>query len=445
MTVDDPNLVLNAVGSPTDANANGGGITLNSSSGNKQLYWNNADKRWYFDNGTGGQVNGAMKMVVDLTDIRSVETTAFNKGHMFFYDGTNWVNGNNIKFADIDDRPTITTEINVNNNNQTNSGGINSTLRLVKDTTTAAYTNGAGTGLLMSVVSGQTGQTAVKDLIRITGSYSSQSDHDVALQATTTDNSTLTDLIRSNRKRTNINNGKLFVDVDNGRVGINTVAPNTTLDVQGNAYISSTLEVNSSMSAATTITAGSNIFGGGELYLAGSTVVLKNGFTGAPNTDAGFLVERGNETDAYWKWIENGDYWNTNHSIIANGEIVAVGVLATNGHLIIFNNDNTTPAGTDHALLRVKRGGNGSTDVFFRWNETTDRWDFTNNGSTYTNIPVATDTPTYVGLNTTTGNVNVNNKTILYGDTGDVKVGGDIYADGNNLTFNYAQTGSPDK
>jgi len=456
MTVDDPNLVLNAVGTPSDANANLGGITVNGTT-NKQLYWNNADKRWYFDNGTGGQVDGAMKMVVDLTDIRNVETTAFNKGQMFYFDGTNWINGSNIKFNNMIYRPQITTEVNLNDANEVNSGGVNTALRLVKDTLATPFTDGAGTGIIMSVDSDSQARI---DVIRLLGQYNSAGAHDASIVATTTNNSTYVELYRASKDRTNINNGVLYVNATNGRVGINNTTPNTTLDISGNLYTSSTIQ------SATNITAGSNIFGGVDLLLAGSSVVLKNGFTGAPNSDAGFLVERGNETDATWKWVESLDSWNTNYNIIADGAITAVGALGTNGLNIIFNNEDATPGGSDHANLLVKRGG--GVDVILRWNETTDRWQTTSDGSTYITLPNQNldiaDTPTFAGVNA--GNISIgtsnNNyirsetgQLVLQSVTGSVSIDDDLSINGlltatsaeitgtGNITFSYNDSATP--
>ena len=45
ITVDDPNLELNSVASPTDANANGGGITLKGTS-DKTIIWDNTNSNW---------------------------------------------------------------------------------------------------------------------------------------------------------------------------------------------------------------------------------------------------------------------------------------------------------------------------------------------------------------------------------------------------------------
>jgi len=45
INVDDPNIELNSIASPTDANANGGGITLKGTT-DKTIVWNNANSNW---------------------------------------------------------------------------------------------------------------------------------------------------------------------------------------------------------------------------------------------------------------------------------------------------------------------------------------------------------------------------------------------------------------
>ena len=421
MTVDDKNIELASTATPSDALADGGGITLKGTT-DKKIFWSNSNDRWYYDSGDGA----SNIFVRDLTDLTNVETTNFVKGQMFFFDGTNWVNGVNIKFDNATYRPTLTTQANVDTNGQPSTGGINTALRLVKDTTSVAFTDGAGTGLIMAVDSDSQDRI---DVGRLHAQYDAGGAHDITLLTTTTNNDTYAELYRASKDRTNINNGVLYVNATNGRVGINTVSPNLSLEVQGNAYVSTTLEV------VQDITGRSNVNVGGE------TITMNYGFTGAPSQDVAIVVERGDQPDAHWRWTENGDYWNTNYSIIADGSITAVGALGTNGLNIYFNNDDATPALNDNANLVVKRGGGN--DIVLRWNEADDRWQFTNDGSTYTNMPVATDTPTYAGLNTTTGNVNVNNKTYLYGNTGDIRIGNDVYIGGDMLRFNEAQTGEP--
>ncbi len=414
MTVDDKNIELASTATPSDALADGGGITLKGTT-DKKIFWSNSNDRWYYDSGDGA----SNIFVRDLTDLTNVETTAFNLGQMLVYDGTNWVNNNKITYNSDTYRTTLNTQV----NNASNS--VNSALVLLKDYDTNTYDTGAGTGIVFGLDGNSQGSLG---LSRISATYDSAGVHNINLSTNITSN-TYNDLIKTSTARTDINNGVLYVNATNGRVGINTVSPNLSLEVQGNAYVSTTLEV------VQDITGRSNVNVGGE------TITMNYGFTGAPSQDVAIVVERGNEPDAHWRWTENGDYWNTNYSIIADGSITAVGALGTNGLNIYFNNDDATPAGTDNANLVVKRGGGN--DIVLRWNEADDRWQFTNDGSTYTNMPVATDTPTYAGLNTTTGNVNVNNKTYLYGNTGDIRIGNDVYIGGDMLRFNEAQTGEP--
>jgi hypothetical protein len=54
-------------------------------------------------------------------------------------------------------------------------------------------------------------------------------------------------------------------------------------------------------------------------------------------------------------------------------------------NIITLNADvSTGSTPTENAGIEINRGS--SANVFVRWNETTDRWEFTNNGSTYSNI-----------------------------------------------------------
>ena len=76
--------------------------------------------------------------------------------------------------------------------------------------------------------------------------------------------------------------------------------------------------------------------------------------------------------------------------------------LYVSGQSLVLNNNDT--AGGDVELVSY-RGTAGATSTSIRWNETTDRWTFTNNGSSFTNLPVATDSPSYAGA--TLGNIKV--------------------------------------
>ncbi|MGB2274235.1 MAG: hypothetical protein ACPH25_00520, partial [Schleiferiaceae bacterium] len=126
-------------------------------------------------------------------------------------------------------------------------------------------------------------------------------------------------------------------------------------------------------------------------------------------------------------------------NIIANN-ITVHGTLLTKdsqnvniGDAIITLNYEETGTPTENAGIEVERGT--STNVLLRWNETADRWEFTNDGTTYYNIPISTEYATYVSSDFThddlTGfvaNEHIDHSTItLTAGTG-LSGGGDITA-----------------
>ena len=62
---------------------------------------------------------------------------------------------------------------------------------------------------------------------------------------------------------------------------------------------------------------------------------------------------------------------------------------------IITLNSNETGSPTENAGVEVERGT--SANVLVRWNETSNRWEFTNDGTTYYNIPLSTEYTNNVG------------------------------------------------
>jgi hypothetical protein len=96
-----------------------------------------------------------------------------------------------------------------------------------------------------------------------------------------------------------------------------------------------------------------------------------------------------------------------------SGDIIVGDDIFAKGNVIQFNY-GTTGTPTQGVGFQVERGD--LANVEFGWNESTDRWVFTNDGTNYTNLPVATDSPTYAGL-TTTGNIIVGGNLTVNGTT----------------------------
>jgi hypothetical protein len=77
-------------------------------------------------------------------------------------------------------------------------------------------------------------------------------------------------------------------------------------------------------------------------------------------------------------------------NLTVNGTTTTINTATLNvsDNIIVLNNDETgTPS--QNAGIEVERGT--STNVLFRFNEANDRWEFTNDGSTYYNIPISSE------------------------------------------------------
>ena len=124
-------------------------------------------------------------------------------------------------------------------------------------------------------------------------------------------------------------------------------------------------------------------------------------------------------------------------NLTVNGTVTTVNTETVNiADNIITLNSNATSTPTENAGIEVERGD--ATNVTFRWNETTDRWEFTNDGTTYYNVPITGDT----NFSTTVGSAatipvlhNLNSKDVrveLY----DTTTGETLYTDVMRSTVN---------
>jgi hypothetical protein len=104
---------------------------------------------------------------------------------------------------------------------------------------------------------------------------------------------------------------------------------------------------------------------------------------------------------------------------------------------ITLNSGQTS--GVLDAFVKVERG---ATDVALKWNESTDRWQFTNDGSTYYNIPISSEYDNFnfnVRVGVTSQEVgNGGTVTFAAGNSGlTVAIGGD-----DTITYSHADTSS---
>jgi hypothetical protein len=80
----------------------------------------------------------------------------------------------------------------------------------------------------------------------------------------------------------------------------------------------------------------------------------------------------------------SGDLTVSGTTTTINSNTVAIA-----DNIILLNSDAVDPP-TENAGLEIERGGVVS-NVFLRWNETSDRWEFTNDGTTYYNMLIETE------------------------------------------------------
>ena len=300
LTVDDKNIELAATGSPSDTTADGGGITLKGLT-DKKIFWDNATDRWYFDNGDG--VNSVF--VRNLTDINNVETTTFNKGDMFYYDGTNWVNDNKIQADTAGTRAVFQY-----NNDET--GVLRSALFARKNFTSTDFAAGDGTGIgiqlsndnglptTYATFSARYNSTNPQILLR-TSTDSFDTDTLTVAQIDSTD-------IKFDGTNLTLNangTGSAGVDaqftVERGTSGDDAYIKWDHSDSQW--FIANQTQVSGRLS----VIGDMYTEGGGNLYVDGTNIVLNNG---NPASNATIQVSRPDGTVAI-RWNESIDRWET--------------------------------------------------------------------------------------------------------------------------------------
>jgi len=121
-------------------------------------------------------------------------------------------------------------------------------------------------------------------------------------------------------------------------------------------------------------------------------------FTGQDNATKTLSVANSGALSFDGDLTISGDLTVSGDTTTVNTETVTI-----DDNIIVLNNNETgTPS--ENAGIEVERGT--STNTLIRWNEGNDRWEFTNDGSTYYNIPLSTeyDNSTDVTLATVSGN-----------------------------------------
>ena len=200
-----------------------------------------------------------------------------------------------------------------------------------------------------------------------------------------------------------------------GTYGGATAVPVLAIDAQGRVTGASTATI----STTWTVSDGSNtssIDGGDTLTVTGGTGVTSTVSGDSVTLAIGQAV--GTTDDVQFNDVQvdgtltSDDITSTNISVAGNATItgnltvqgttttVNSNTVAIGDNILVLNSDEAgTPS--QNAGLEVERGT--ATNVLVRWNESTDRWQFTNDGSTYYNIPVSSEYDAYTSFSVSAG------------------------------------------
>ena len=153
--------------------------------------------------------------------------------------------------------------------------------------------------------------------------------------------------------------------------------------------------------------------------------------SGVLAVDSTVVVTTGTQTVGGNKTFSNDIVVTGNFTVNGTTTTINTETLALEDNNIVLNN-GTSGSPTENAGLTVDRGS--STDVVFQFNETSDKWQFTNDGSTYFAIATGTDELAEGSTNLYFTNTRADARAdarfavqLAASDTGDLSEGSNLY------------------
>ena len=193
-------------------------------------------------------------------------------------------------------------------------------------------------------------------------------------------------------------------------------------------------------SATTTSGTGRGVasFDSGDFSVSSGHVTLANGLNGAVLAISGTTNEvnvsrsNGTVTVGLPDDVTVTGQLNVGENVVISGNLTVSGTTTTVDTQTVLISDNIITLNSDftgdpalipeNGGISVERGT--GTNVQLRWNETSDRWEFTNNGSLYYNIPISSEYDNYGSW--TIEDHDGTSYTVTSGDTLSIKEGNGI-------------------
>ena len=191
-----------------------------------------------------------------------------------------------------------------------------------------------------------------------------------------------------------------------GGSGTLNIGAGTGITVNANDVALDTTSSRNVDHSSVTLTAGSGLTGGGDIS-ASRTFAVGAGTGIVVNADSIEVKGAGTlNTEAVVKWdagsgsfvdsliTDDGTTVTVSGNLTVTGTTTTVNTETINlADNIILLNSNETGTPSQDGGIEVERGT--STNVSLIWDESTDRWSFTNDGSTYYNIPISSEYNNY--------------------------------------------------